>query len=349
MFAKSVPFKILGLISLPRFAPLTVLLTVLCSVAIIVALLLNHSSPSELTAARTEEATAVKLVTFTPDDLEPVAPSTALAINELKPIERLANPPALPFRGEFAAISERVRSIECLTDAIYYEAGNEPESGQRAVAQVILNRVSHVAYPNSVCGVIYQGSERRTGCQFSFTCDGSLSRVPARTSRAKARRIAEAALGGAISSRVGRSTHYHANYVVPYWSSSLLKTAVVGAHIFYRLPGWAGLPAAFTARYARREPVIDRANSTAIAPSGVFVSEPQNLSAEATDPALTDVSDDNARALDRSDLLEYKTKSGRPLPRSAIELKLESALGSALAEPSAAERSEDVSSNSAGR
>ena len=214
---------------------------------------------------------------------------------------------------------------------------------------MILNRVSHVAYPNSVCGVIYQGSERRTGCQFSFTCDGSLSRVPARTSRAKARRIAEAALGGAISSRVGRSTHYHANYVVPYWSSSLLKTAVVGAHIFYRSPGWAGLPAAFTARYARREPVIDRANLTAIAPSGVFVSEAQNLSAEATDPALTDVSEHDARALDRSDLLEYKVKSGSPLPQSAIELKLESALGSALAEPSANDRSVDEGTNGAGR
>ena len=68
------------------------------------------------------------------------------------------------------------RSLQCLTEAVYYEARSESEEGQRAVAQVVLNRVRHPAYPNSVCGVVYQGSERVTGCQFSFTCDGALGR-----------------------------------------------------------------------------------------------------------------------------------------------------------------------------
>ena len=68
------------------------------------------------------------------------------------------------------------RDLECLAEAVYYEARSEPQEGQRAVAQVVLNRVRHIAYPGTICGVVYQGSERRTGCQFTFTCDGSLAR-----------------------------------------------------------------------------------------------------------------------------------------------------------------------------
>jgi spore germination cell wall hydrolase CwlJ-like protein len=64
-----------------------------------------------------------------------------------------------------------------MTQAVYYEAAYEPLQGRRAVAQVVLNRVRHPAFPNSVCGVVYQGSNQRV-CQFSFTCDGSLNRKP---------------------------------------------------------------------------------------------------------------------------------------------------------------------------
>ncbi|MGB3738101.1 MAG: cell wall hydrolase, partial [Pontixanthobacter sp.] len=205
------------------------------------------------------------------------------------------------------------------------------DGGQGAVAQVILNRVSHIAYPNSVCGVIYQGSNRRTGCQFSFTCDGSLMRPPSPAGRARARRTAERALGGAVSSAVGRSTHYHANYVVPYWSSSLIKTAVIGTHIFYRSPGRAGNDAAFRSRYAGTEPVV-----------GAVASEPQHVlpetapslptySPQMTDPKVMDVPEDSARALDHSALLDYKFRGNQPLPLSSVEPKLESALDAAKA------------------
>jgi Cell Wall Hydrolase len=91
---------------------------------------------------------------------------------------------------------DHARALKCLTDAIYYEAANEPDSGQRAVAQVILNRMRHPTYPNSVCGVIYQGSERATGCQFSYSCDGSMARIPARASWLRAQRVAADALAG---------------------------------------------------------------------------------------------------------------------------------------------------------
>ena len=147
----------------------------------------------------------------------------------------------------------RARALECLTSAIYYEAAQESTDGQRAVAQVVLNRVRHPAFPNSVCGVVYEGSTRATGCQFTFTCDGSMApRADALAvePRPQGRR------GGAqrrVYAPVGYATHYHANYVVPYWASSLVKTAVEGAHIFYRWAGGWGRPVAFSDRWSGRE------------------------------------------------------------------------------------------------
>jgi hypothetical protein len=148
-----------------------------------------------------------------------------------------------------------MRSLDCMSAAIYYEAASESDDGQRAVAQVVLNRVRHPTFPNSVCGVVYQGSERSSGCQFSFTCDGSLLRTPSFSGWARARRLAAAALTGSVYAPVGHSTHYHSNKVLPYWASSLVKSAVVGAHIFYRWNGGWGTPAAFKAVYAGGEPL----------------------------------------------------------------------------------------------
>jgi hypothetical protein len=105
-----------------------------------------------------------------------------------------------------------------------------------------------------VCGVVYQGSERVTGCQFSFTCDGSLAHRPVGYSWTRARRIAAEALAGKVYAPVGHSTHYHTVAVLPYWASSLAKSAVIGAHIFYRWNGVWGQPAAFRQRYAGFEP-----------------------------------------------------------------------------------------------
>lgn len=146
------------------------------------------------------------------------------------------------------------RALKCLTDAIYYEAANEPDAGQQAVAQVILNRMRHPSYPNSVCGVIYQGSERRTGCQFSYACDGSMARTPARPAWFRAQRVAMAALTGSVYAPVGMATHYHATYVYPYWAPSLNYIGTIGAHRFYSWKGAAGRPSAFFSRYANAEP-----------------------------------------------------------------------------------------------
>ena len=184
--------------------------------------------------------------------LRPVGKGDAIAINRRIPFSAEPMAPAPPF---VAAKNEtaRARSLECLTSAIYYEAATESGAGQHAVAQVILNRARHPAFPNNVCGVIYQGATLRTGCQFSFTCDGSLQRVPSRREWERARAVAESALAGAVYAPVGLATHYHADYVVPYWAPSLAKGRQIDTHIFYRWAGgWGRLPS-FTQRYASDE------------------------------------------------------------------------------------------------
>ncbi|WP_315764594.1 cell wall hydrolase [Sphingomonas sp. Y38-1Y] len=191
---------------------------------------------------------------FAPEALRPVAAKDALAINAAMPLAGGANPASAAFLMPLRSASDYQRSLECMTMAIYYEAANELDGGQRAVAQVVLNRLRHPAFPKTVCGVVFEGAQRRTGCQFSFACDGSLSRAPAATLWGRARGVAAAALGGEVYAPVGWATHYHANYVVPYWAASLDKVATVGAHIFYRWSGAWGRVGAFNGRYAGGEP-----------------------------------------------------------------------------------------------
>ena len=182
-----------------------------------------------------------------------LAPEQALQVNQGIPVARGPNPvaPAFVFKGGAVA---RSQALQCLASAVYYEAGSQDLDGERAVAQVVLNRVRHPAFPASVCGVVYEGSTRPTGCQFTFTCDGSMYRQPDSEGWKRAYKVAEAALSGYVFSPVGYATHYHANYVVPYWASTLAKNAIVGAHIFYRWSGGWGQPAAFTRSYGGHEP-----------------------------------------------------------------------------------------------
>ncbi len=185
--------------------------------------------------------------------LRPLSPEQARAINlALDPTTR-AGPAAAAFTLP-GQVEDYRRALGCLTMAIYYEAGAESTEGQRAVAQVVLNRMRHPAFPNSVCGVVFQGSERATGCQFTFTCDGSRARAPLAGSWERAMRVAAAALAGSVFSDVGLATHYHADYVLPYWASSLSRNARVGAHIFYRWPGGEGTLAAFRQPWSGHEP-----------------------------------------------------------------------------------------------
>ncbi len=169
------------------------------------------------------------------------------------------------------------RAQECLAQAVWYEAASESEAGQRAVAQVVLNRVAHPSWPASVCGVVYQGSERSTGCQFTFTCDGSLARRPSGATWARAQRIAADALGGSVYAPVGLATHYHTLWVNPYWAATLDHIGTIGAHRFYRNRGASGQAAAFSTSYAGLEPLVSGRTS----PASVITAIPASAAAPA--------------------------------------------------------------------
>lgn len=185
------------------------------------------------------------------------------------------NPPARPFFLKGASGQDRARAIGCLTQAVYYEAGFEPIEGAQAVAQVVLNRVRHPAFPKTVCGVVFEGSTQRTGCQFSFTCDGSLARPPEPAAWKRAQAVAERALNGFVMTTVGGATHYHTQWIVPYWAPTLTKVSQAGSQIFYRWPGDWGLPGAFRGRYAGGEnPGVDVGGDPLSAPGSPVKAEP---------------------------------------------------------------------------
>jgi len=220
-----------------------------------------HSTP-ELPAA--SAANTVSVPAPPPLIVRQLAPDQALKINQTIPLTSGPNPAASPFafKGNDAT---RKRALECLASAVYYEAGSQDDDGERAVAQVVLNRVRHPAFPASICDVVYEGSTRPTGCQFTFTCDGSLYRQPDLAGWRRAYQVAQFALGGYVYAPVGYATHYHANYVVPYWAPTLSKNAIVGAHIFYRWAGGWGRPAAFAKNYSGREPNATGLRNAALA------------------------------------------------------------------------------------
>jgi hypothetical protein len=203
-----------------------------------------------------------------PQAYKPLLPDVAKLENEKLPFSNAPLERALPLvlpANENLLIGRR-NATDCLTSAIYYEAGNEVSQGKRAVAQVILNRVRHPAYPKSICAVVYQGSERKTGCQFTFTCDGSLARRPARDRWNQARIIAIGAISGAVEPSVGMATHYHAIYVMPYWAPSLDKVSQIGTHIFYRWKGAWGRRRAFSQAVQLDSEVVGATNAVEFLP-----------------------------------------------------------------------------------
>ncbi|ESQ88597.1 hypothetical protein ABAC460_15000 [Asticcacaulis sp. AC460] len=157
--------------------------------------------------------------------------------------------------------------LDCLTQGVYYEARGEGVDGMRAVAQVILNRVRHPAYPKTVCNVVYQGAHLRTSCQFSFTCNGALGRPVEKWAWRRAHDVAQAALGGYVMPVVGTATSFHTTGVNPRWSGTMERVTQVGTHVFYQFRG----------RGSRMggDGVVQPSNSV-----------PQIVQAGATDPTL---------------------------------------------------------------
>jgi spore germination cell wall hydrolase CwlJ-like protein len=161
---------------------------------------------------------------------------------------------APPFLGAPQSEADAARALQCLAEAVYYEARSESIDGQRAVAQVVLNRVRDRAFPRSICGVVHQGSGRATGCQFSFTCDGSTAWAPGGAAWLRAQAVAQAALDGSVYAPVGSATFYHTRAVHPWWADSFSQVGTIGAHIFYRWRSELERALAFRQTYAGYEP-----------------------------------------------------------------------------------------------
>ena len=165
----------------------------------------------------------------------------------------LAQPTAANGRPNYAALidpKDSTRQMRCLAEAIYFEARGEPEAGQAAVAQVVLNRVRSGIFPANVCAVVYQDRNRPYACQFSFACDGTSLRVEEPAAWTTATRIAEDVVSGAVyNPKVAEALNYHAYYVYPFWAGELRRVDRIGGHIFYAMRvglNWA--PGAFNGR-----------------------------------------------------------------------------------------------------
>jgi spore germination cell wall hydrolase CwlJ-like protein len=215
----------------------------------------GDAGPAQRNIARATGSGATAIDLPPPDLLRPLSPDEAAKENAARPFVGRPDTQASKFVLH-TDDEDRARAVACLTQAVYYEAAGEGPDGGRAVAQIVLNRLRHPGYPASICGVVYQGSDRTSGCQFTFACDGSLLRVPIASLWARSRKIAEEALAGKVFAPIGHATHYHADYVLPYWADSLDKTVQIGRHIFYRLRSTLGDSRSFFQRYAGIEPQL---------------------------------------------------------------------------------------------
>jgi spore germination cell wall hydrolase CwlJ-like protein len=201
----------------------------------------------------------------------PVAASpTPLAVTRISSNATAAQ----PFRLASGPALNASRDVDCLTDAIYYEARGETAAGQAAIAQVVLNRVRHPAFPKSVCGVVFQGAANGVNCQFSFACNGAMRRPRDGAAWARAEQIAARALSGSVMPQVGEATHFHVAGISPDWGPNLARVAQVGLHVFYRFGGHAGAPAMFDGDVKPSAPGSD-------APRTVFASMLPGLGGDA--------------------------------------------------------------------
>jgi hypothetical protein len=189
--------------------------------------------------------------------LENISQAEAKTLNDATPFADTPVVPAPPFLFAGSAL-DLEKASDCLAATIFYEAGNETVQGQMAVVQVVLNRVRHPAYPKTVCGVVFQGHERRTGCQFSYTCDGSMARRPNDAAWTRFRNLSRAMLNGLVYAPVGLATHYHTDWVRPKWSARLDKVRAEGTHLFFRYADDWGKPRAFRTKPVLAEPAFGK-------------------------------------------------------------------------------------------
>jgi spore germination cell wall hydrolase CwlJ-like protein len=146
------------------------------------------------------------------------------------------HPVAVRAASSFKFAKSNQNDLDCLNQAVYYEARGEGQDGMRAVAQVIVNRVRNPSYPKSVCAVVYQGAAQGA-CQFSFACNDAMAAPVERSAWRRARDVARAALDGYVMKDVGTATSFHTVSVNPGWSATMQRVATIGSHIFYQFRG----------------------------------------------------------------------------------------------------------------
>jgi hypothetical protein len=206
------------------------------------------STPVDTQAQARENVTPI-LRTGTPARLSKqmgVTPKPVFVMASITPngdFPAMVEPALLPPPKASVSINlpdkELARAKKCLSEAIYFEARGEPERGQYAVAQVVMNRTRSPYYPDDVCGVVYENKNKRNRCQFSFACDGIPDRIFDRDAYRKAEEIADDVLvNGAYLPDIGTATHYHATYVRPNWIRDMVKQEKLGKHIFYNVRAW---------------------------------------------------------------------------------------------------------------
>ena len=239
---------------------ITILAVAILAVAgctIVAALLAHNSRTSPVLTSKLPPLSSASVAAIqalpAPNLLKPLSSQQAVTENGERPFAGRPDSAASHFVLHTDA-DDRARALTCLAQAIYYEAAGEGTDGERAVAQVVLNRVRHPGFPSTICGVVYEGSDRPTGCQFSFTCNGALEHIPAPSLWTQSKKVAEDALKGHVFGAIGHATHYHAEYVLPYWADSLDKSVQIGRHIFYRLRYSFGEARAFSQHYGGAEP-----------------------------------------------------------------------------------------------
>ncbi len=203
------------------------------------------------------------------------------------------------FSTELGAIENEQAEMDCLAEAVYYEARSEDLTGQMAVAEVVMNRVKSPHFPKTVCGVVFQGRYRDTGCQFTFTCDGSMRNRPEGEAWDRARAVALHVAMGLNTPVTNDATHYHTDYVNPYWRAGLVETTTIGTHIFYRFPKtnaeWTKARIALAAQNG--ETVSDEALAVPVEIDGIEISPPVNDADKLAAAALVKISTEAKPAL----------------------------------------------------
>lgn len=202
-------------------------------------ILLMPRAPSETNPFDAKPAVPVATQPAAPVAVQPAAPDAGITVASKGEITGDDQRPQSPAERLGLTGEKRAKAINCLAKAIYFESGIEPVRGQIAVAQVVMNRAFSGYYPNDVCGVIFQNVHRFLACQFTFACNGKPLIASSQTMWTRAERIAEETIDGKLwLPEIGKATHYHADYVHPWWARTMNKHAKIGVHIFYRPRLW---------------------------------------------------------------------------------------------------------------